>query len=114
MTTIATRLQVGTAACAVAAAASLVPVAAQAAPEISVPTAPVSSVLEQVKEFNFFWFGAPNPNPPPRITLLSLDVPIIDPIFGALGLLGKEICLGGVGIRFGGYGGLTVSLGIGC
>jgi hypothetical protein len=114
MNTIATKLQVGTAACAIAAAATLVPVAAQAAPDISVPTAPVSSVLQQVKDFNFFWFGPTNPSPPPEITLFSLDVPILDPVFGLLGLLGKEICVGGAAIKFGGYGGITVSLGIGC
>jgi hypothetical protein len=122
---IATKLQVGTAACAIAAAASIVPVAAQAAPEISVPTAPVIQVLDRVPEvvglgisnlpeFNFWWFGTPNPAPPPRLTLLSLDVPILTPIFGLLGLLGKEICIGGLSLRFGSYGGVTASLGLGC
>jgi hypothetical protein len=123
MTEIATRFQVGIAACAVAAAATLVPAAAQAAPAISAPTAPVTQVLDRVPEvvgigslpeFNWWWFGTPNPAPPPRITLLSLKVPILTPILGAFGLLNKEFCLAGLGVKIGTYGRITVSLGQGC
>jgi hypothetical protein len=121
MAAIATKLQTGTAACAIALAASLVPVAAQAAPSVSVPTAPVTQVLHELNlgpaalpEFNWWWFGTPNPHPPRHLTLLSFNVPIITPILGFFGLLNKEICLGGLGVKIGAYGRITVSLGAGC
>lgn len=121
MTTIATRLQVGTAACAIAAATTLVPVAAQAAPEISAPTAPISSVVEHMKEVQFFWFSTPNPNPAPRLTVFSPDFPVLggvsrflDPLWAALGLNGKELCLLGADVEWGAYGGITIRLGVGC
>jgi hypothetical protein len=125
MNTIATRLQVGTAAFAVAAAATLVPVAAQAAPEISIPTAPVTQMLDRVPDvvgissipdFSFFFFGVPNPAVPaqPRLTLFSLKVPILTPILGALGLLNRQLCLGGLSLKINGYGRITASLGLGC
>jgi hypothetical protein len=125
MNTIATRLQAGTAAFAVAAAATLVPVAAHAAPEISVPTAPVTQVLDRVAsgvgvanvpEFSFFYFGVPSPAVPakPRLTLFSLKVPILTPILGLLGLLNKQLCLGGLSVKINGYGRITASIGLGC
>jgi hypothetical protein len=121
MNTIATRLQVGTAAIAVAAATTLVPVAAQAAPQISVPTTPMTQVLDQVPEFTAFWFSTPNPDPAPRVTIFSPAFPILggvsrllDPVWAALGLNGKEICLLGADIEFGAYGGFTIRLGVGC
>src|SRR6266576_4697492 len=117
MTTIATKLQTGTAACAIAVAATLVPVAAQAAPSVSVPTAPVTQALHELNlgpaalpEFNWWWFGTPNPAPPPRLTLLSFKVPILTPVLGALGLLNKEFCIVGLGVKIGPYGRITVSL----
>ena len=124
MNAIATRFQVGTAAMAVAAAATLMPVAAHAAPNISLPTAPITQVIDRVPEvvgvghiadFQFFWFGTSNPHPPASITLLNnLTLPIISTLISALGLDNKEICVGGAAVKFGSYGGISVSLGIGC
>ena len=121
MNTIATRLQVGTAALAVAAAATLVPAAAHAAPAAPMPIAPITHVLDQLPEFTPFWFGAPNPNPGPRVTILNPNFPvlggitqILNPVWAALGLRGKELCLLGADVQFGAYGGVTVRLGAGC
>lgn len=120
MNTIATKLQVGTAAFAIAAATSLVPVAAQAAPELSAPTAPIAQVLGDLPEFTPFWFSTPNPNPAPRVTIFSPAFPILggvsrilDPLWRALGLNGKELCLLGADIQWGAYGGFTIRLGAG-
>ena len=125
MNGIATRLQVGTAALAIAAATTMVPIAAQAAPEISAPTAPVTQVLDRVPEvvglsslpeISFFWFGAPNPNPAPPADGLLPDFPVLgglsrflDPVWAALGLNGKEFCLLGADVEFNLYGGVTVT-----
>jgi hypothetical protein len=121
MTTIATKFQVGTAALAITAAATLVPVAAQAAPEISMPTAPVVQLLDNMPEFTPFWFSTPNPDPAPRLTVFSPDFPVLgglsrflDPVWALLGLNGKELCLLGADIEWGQYGGFTVRLGVGC
>jgi hypothetical protein len=130
MNTIATRLQVGTAALAVAAATTLVPVAAQAAPEISAPTAPVTQVIDRavqgtgiasIPEISFFYFGATPSSQPPGITLFSPGFPILgpvsrilDPLWSILGLNGKELCLGGASIQWGKYGGFSVRIGLGC
>jgi hypothetical protein len=121
MNTIATRLQVGTAAFAIAAATTLVPVAAQAAPEISAPTAPITQVLGNMPEFTPFWFSTPNPDPAPRLTIFSPAFPvlggisrILDPVWAALGLNGKELCILGADIQWGAYGGFTIRLGAGC
>jgi hypothetical protein len=125
MNTIATRFQVGTAAVAVAAAATLMPVAAQAAPVISAPTAPVTQVLDRmsqgvgigsIPEFSFFYFGTPSPAVPaqPRLTLFSLKVPILTPILGLLGLLNRQLCIGGLSVKINGYGRITASIGLGC
>jgi hypothetical protein len=130
MNTIATKLQVGTAALAVAAAATLVPVAAQAAPEISMPTAPITQVIDRVAsgtgissipDVSFFFFGPTPSSQPPGITLFSPNFPLLgpasrllDPLWSALGLRGKEICLLGGSILFGAYGGFSIRVGLGC
>ena len=121
MATIATKLQTGTAALAIAAATTLVPVAAQAAPQITMPTTPMTQVLSNMPEVNFFWFSTPNPNPAPRVTIFSPAFPILggisrilDPVWALLGLNGKELCLLGADVEFGTYGGFTVRLGAGC
>ncbi|MFG1931578.1 hypothetical protein ACGFK1_13110 [Mycobacterium sp. NPDC048908] len=130
MNTIATKLQVGTAALAVAAAATLVPVAAQAAPEISAPTAPITQVIDRavegtgiasIPEFSFFFFGPTPSSQPPGITLFSPGFPILgpvsqilNPLWRVLGLNGKELCLGGASIQWGSYGGFSVRIGLGC
>ena len=130
MNTIATKFQVGAAALAVTAAATLVPVAAQAAPEISAPTAPVTQVIDRVAsgvgvgsipDFSFFFFGNTPATQPPGVTIFSPSFPllgpvsqILNPIWSLLGLRGKELCLGGASIQFGSYGGFSVRLGLGC
>jgi hypothetical protein len=130
MNTIATRFKVGTAAIAVAAAATLVPVAAQAAPEISAPTAPITQVIDRVAsgvgvgsipEFSFFYFGATQATQPPGITLFSPNFPILGPIsqvlnplWNVLGLPGKTLCFLGGSIQWGAYGGFSLRIGLGC
>jgi hypothetical protein len=127
MNTIATKFQVGTAALAVAASASLIPVAAQAAPAVEMPTAPVTQVLNNVPDVNW-WFFLPNFGStasnsdaiPNGLTLLHIDVPIltpllIRPLLGALGLLNQQIlCLPGVaGVHTNSYGAINITL-FGC
>jgi hypothetical protein len=122
MATIATKFQTGTAALAIAAAATLIPVAAQAAPSMSAPTAPVTQVLHElnlgpafVPEVTLWWLGNTNPNPNPnRLSLPFIQVPILSQILVAVGLANTELCLGGPGVRIGQYGGISVSLGLGC
>src|ERR1700682_874994 len=115
MTEIATRLQVGIAASAMAVAATLVPMAAQAAPNISMPTAPVTQVLHDLSlvgpgalpQYSWFYYGAqPNPGntvPPGAVTLWSVDVPVT--FWAAIGVpINKEICFAGLGFRIDAYG----------
>jgi hypothetical protein len=135
MNAIATRLQglqVTTAAVAVAAAATMVPVAAQAAPEISLPTAPITQVLDNLAlapsegttvpcNSIFFCFGAvgfaENPN---LVVAFTLGFPIlgpilIQPLLNAIGLANRSICLGGFGVsNHAPYGHITLSLSLGC
>ncbi len=134
MNTIATRLQVTTAAVAVAAAATLMPVAAEAAPQISAPTAPITQVLSEmplgpatIGDFSFFFFG-PTPAPGSSTPLgtraipigsFTLNFPIIGPlilapIFHLFGIAGKTLCFAGLGISFGSYGSITGSASVGC
>lgn len=116
MNTIAMKLQTGTAALAIAAAASLIPVSAQAAPAIEVPTAPVTQVLDGLSEVNWWFFIPPGgvntvdtSNFNQGVTLLHIDVPILTPlllkpIFAATGLLGLNLCLGGLaGVKINAY-----------
>lgn len=116
MTEIATRLQVGIAASAIAVAASLIPAAAHAAPNISMPTAPVTQVLQNLPEFNWFYFG-PNPNtgtvpgipaaPPGGVQLFSYAVPSLVPFWTAVGLLNQQLCFAGGSVAVNSYGGFT-------
>jgi hypothetical protein len=118
MTEIATRLQVGIAASAMAVAATLVPMAAQAAPNISMPTAPVTQVLQVLPEFNWFYFGPdPNTGTVPGIpagpttgfiTLFSFNVPSLVTFWTNIGLINQQICFAGSGLTVNEYGGLTL------
>jgi hypothetical protein len=122
MATIATKFQTGTAALAIAAAATLIPVAAQAAPSMSAPTAPVTQVLHNLSlgptvlpNVTFWWLGNTNPNPnPSRLSLPFIGVPILSQILVFLGLGNTEFCLGGPDVRIDAYGGISISLGLGC
>jgi hypothetical protein len=143
MNTIATRFQIGTAALAVAAAATLVPAAAQAAPSISAPTAPMSHVLDNLSlgpaslaEANWWDFfpglpslpglpglgstpGINSSSVPSGLTLLNIDIPfitpgIIKPLVNALGLGNLTICLGIAGAHIDGYTGVIRVSVFGC
>jgi hypothetical protein len=115
---IATKFQVGVAACAVAAATTLVPVAAQAAPSISVPTAPVTQVLHELTlgpaalpAAPVCVVGVPSCGSKPRIVLLSFKSPILTAIAGLFGLLGTKFCVFGVCLKIGHYGRFSLSVG---
>jgi hypothetical protein len=111
------------AACAVAAAVSLVPAAAQAAPSISMPTAPVTQVLHELNlgpasiadTSWFILFGPINHHSPkPHFDLPSFQVPILSQILVFLHLNNTELCLGGPSIKIGPYGGISIGIGLGC
>lgn len=150
---VATKVQVGTAACAIAAAATLVPMpAAQAQPAAPLPQAigssagtgspPVSSdcepadspdcasalaasssltasSLQSIIQNRFWWFGTPNPNPPPRTTVfqfypLALVPSFLRPLFGWFEAINFEACILGFTLRIGPYGTVSGSYGRGC
>jgi hypothetical protein len=119
MTEIATRLQVGIAASAIAVAASLIPAAAQAAPSISsMPTAPVTQVLNNLSQYNWFYFGTPpNPAGPASdpIILWDTNVPVLIPVsfWSQLGLNNVEACFAGFGVKINAYGRVSGSFNIG-
>jgi hypothetical protein len=141
MTTIATKLQTGTAACAIAAAAALIPLpAASAAPAVPLPAATglgsaLGSATCLVPVFQpsecaagaatlggVFYLGPNDPTPPVRTDILTLNptplfllIPIIGvPLAGWWSSLDIEVCVGGLSARIGGYGTLTASIGSGC
>jgi len=139
MTNFATKLQTGTAACAIAAATVLVPLpTAHAAPAVAPPTAPMTQVLGNLPQVDFWWLfggnpdpgpvtpstssfliGAQNPNPPLRNTFLSFQpltlLPgFIRPFFGWFEGLNFEICVAGISARIGPYGTVSASIGQGC
>ena len=126
MNTIAMKFQTGTAALAIAAAATLIPVSAQAAPQITLPAAPVSQVIDQLSDVNWWFFIPPGGANTvdtnafnQGVTLLHIDIPILTPfilkpIFGALGLLNFNLCLGGLaGLKIDAYGGINITV-FGC
>jgi len=141
MTTIATKLHTGTAACAIAAAAALIPLpAASAAPAVPLPAAtglgsalgsatclaPVFDAGECAAGAatlgGVFYLGPNDPTPPVRNDILTLNptpvfllIPIIGgPLAGWWSSLDIEVCVGGLSARIGGYGTLTASIGSGC
>ena len=141
MNSIATKLRAGTAACAVAAAATLVPLsapAAQAAPAVPAPEwlgTALGSVSCLVPIFdaaqctahaatigNLFYLGPIDPTPPPRTDFLNLNlgpilalIPVIGPLVSwFIDSLNIEACVGGLSVRDGGYGHITASIGSGC
>ena len=129
MNTIAMKLQTGTAALAIAAAATLIPVSAQAAPAIEMPTAPVTQILDQLAEAPAPWWffipdgGANTVDTTPfnnGVTLLHIDIPILTPlvlkpVFGALGILGLNLCFGGLaGLHINEYTGAVNVTVFGC
>lgn len=121
-----TKFQVGVAACAVAAAATLTPaIAAQADIATPAPLAPVTQVLDNIAQDNWlqndlWWIGTPNPNPPAQTTVftftpLSMIPGFLKPIYESVtGGLNFQVCLLGASAKIGPYGTLTVSYGRGC
>ncbi|MCU1698699.1 MAG: hypothetical protein JWR34_4762 [Mycobacterium sp.] len=139
MTNFAKKLQIGTAGCAIAAATALVQLpTAQAAPAVAPPAAPVTHVLDNLPQVDFWWLfsnnpdpgpaapstsslliGPQNPNPPLRTTFLSFQpltlLPgFIQPFFGWFQGLNFEVCVAGVSARVGPYGTVSASIGQGC
>lgn len=119
MATMATKLQIGTAACAIAAAATLVP-AAQAAPALPMPTTPVSQLLAE----DWWYFGPPTANHPPVPPYIAwvpvnyfasnpallqtlLGLPIIGGVLQFFAGINYVACIGGLNGRIGPYGSLS-------
>lgn len=127
-----TKLQIGTAVCAVAAAAALPTVAAQAEPAAPTITAPITQILADpslspanlAQDFNWWWFtnpgssnpaAAPTAAPPtvifefePLLFVPALLRPIVGPILNSVRF---ELCVFGIGTKIGPYGKITVSRG---
>lgn len=131
----ATKFQIGVAACAVAAAATLTPVVAKADVTSVAPLAPVSHIVETTLQGPaqfvahdvlklggnaWWWFGTPNPNPPPKILagsfapLWLLPGFLRQPWMNLTKNIKFEACILGLGFRIGPYGTLTISFGRGC
>ncbi len=124
-----TRLQVGTAACAVAAAAVLTPaVAAQADLTLPAPTAPALSeiaaapVLTSVgiaQQGSWIWFGptkddGPTYNPVVEFFPLALVPNFLEPFFSWFANINFTACFFGLNARIGPYGSLSVGFSRGC
>lgn len=126
------KLQVGLAACAVAGAATLAPVAAQAAPA---PLAPITHVVDNViqgpinllsqaswwENQPWWWFGPTPPPTPPAPILVGSFTPLtiipgfLQPLWKQLTAnINFSVCFLGFGAKIGPYGTITVSLTRGC
>lgn len=144
MNSIATTVRIGAAACAIAAAATVVSApAAQAAPFVPAPAAtgigsalgsatclvPVFDAAEcavgAATFGNLFYLGPNDPTPPVRTDILKLNpipvfllIPVVGvPLAGWWSTLDIEVCVAGLSARIGGpynVGGLTASLGASC
>jgi hypothetical protein len=155
---VATKVQVGTAACAIAVAAAVAPLpAAHADPAAPIPqaalggsagggsaelkssdcepaespdcasslaasdasVATLNAGLQTILQNRFWWFGTPNPNPPPRTTVieffpLTLVPGFLRPLFGWFENINFEACILGLTLRIGPYGTVSGSYGRGC
>jgi hypothetical protein len=141
MTRIGRRIQTATAACAIAVAAVLMPApVAHAAPATPLPLVGIGSSLcapvgpldcaslnslnplnlsGSIFQNRFWWFGAPNPTPPPQTTVfefypLALVPGFLQPLFGWFGNINYEACIGGLTLRIGPYGTVSGSYSRGC
>ncbi|MUL47841.1 hypothetical protein FZI85_12280 [Mycobacterium sp. CBMA293] len=131
------KLQVGIAACAVAAAATLTPVMAHADLSAPAPLAPITRVLDNIaqaplisvpQDLNTWWQNDPwwwlgqgsNPNPGAPIlvgtfTPLSIIPGFLQDTWMRLTQnLNFSVCFLGAGAKIGPYGTITVSLTRGC
>ncbi|WP_460355151.1 hypothetical protein [Mycobacterium sp. ZZG] len=124
-----TRFQVGTAACAVAAAAVLTPaVAAQADITVPVPaapamsdivTAPMISSVGIVEQGSWIWFGRTKDDGPAYTSVASFSplalVPgFLQPLFSWFANINFTACFLGLNARIGPYGTLSVGFSRGC
>lgn len=129
------KLQAGAAACAVAGAAILTPVAAQADIAAPAPLAPITHVLDNVAQSPLvfaplntwwqndpWWWLGPGSNPSPGAPILVGTFTPLSIIPGFLQEPWKRLtqninfsaCFLGAGIKVGPYGTITVSLTRGC
>jgi hypothetical protein len=117
------QLRVAAAACAVAVTASMLSVAPhQAAPAVAAPLAQgIGQLLDTGPALapanlaqDLFWWGEPNPNPPPTI----LNIATVQPIALLPGFSrrhsGFEVCFLGITLRLSPYGRLTLTIARGC
>lgn len=150
---VATKVQVGTAACAIAVAATLAPLptaqadpvaplpqaigssAGTGSPPVSVDCEPVDSPdcasalaassslsatsIQSILQNRFWWFGTPNPSPPPQTTVfeffpLALVPGFLRPLFGWFEAINFEACILGLTLRIGPYGTVSGSYSRGC
>ncbi|CAN3127734.1 hypothetical protein ACNUDN_07475 [Mycobacterium sp. smrl_JER01] len=124
-----TKIQVGTAACAVAAAAALTPaVAAQADITLPVPaapamsdlvTAPLISSVGIAEQGSWIWFGRTKDDGPAYTPIVSFYplalVPgFLQPLFGWFAKINFTACFLGLNARIGPYGTLSVGFSRGC
>lgn len=136
MNGVITKFQTGVAAVALAAAVTVIPATtAQAAPELTVPAAPVTQMLDfaplqvQPIELNdprswfqnsLWWFGSANPNPPANERVwfsfnpFALIPTMLRPFFGWMANLNFQACFSGLSAKIGPYGSFTVSVGSRC
>jgi len=131
-----TKLQIGAAATAMAAAAVLTPAAvAQARPDL-VPSSPVSHIfdtgpslgpIQLSQDVPWWWLGSgPNPNTPSALIAIQPSLPgttilafqplsllpgFIQPLFGWFNSINLGICVAGLGVSVGPYGTVSVKSG---
>jgi hypothetical protein len=121
-----TKVQVGAAACAVAAAAVLTPAAVAAAKPDLMPATPVTNMFQFSQDVPPWWsplFGATGPGigaittsglpgtPILSFQPLSLLPGFIQPLFGWFSGLNLGVCVAGLGVSVGPYGTVSVKSG---
>ncbi|MGE0219048.1 hypothetical protein [Mycolicibacterium sp.] len=132
LSNVGTKIQVGTAACAVAAAAALTPaVIANADVAIPAPTAPALTEINNIaaapminslhfaEQGGWLWFGPARPDAPPKTTFLEFTplalVPnFLKPFFGWTKNLNFQACVFGLSLTIGPYGTTKVAVSRGC
>lgn len=83
------------------------------------PTLSAASTAATPAQANLFWLGAPNPTPPDRTTLFSVN-PVgllpgaVQPLFGWFTALNLEACVAGLGVKVGPYGTVSASVARSC
>lgn len=81
---------------------------------------PIGGFIQSIFQNSLWWFGTPNPNPPPSVPIftfepMSLIPGFLKPLFGWLTQnLNVEACVFGLTITVGPYGTTTGSMSRGC